>query len=116
MSDTDLTDDEAQRLSALLHRAADGLPPAAPAPATRRHPGRWLAAAAAVAALVVGGVVLLRGDLQAKLQLTPLHPALDYFMKNPVPTEIFAPRFRFEPDQIADSDLTAFLDDLRARG
>lgn len=62
MSDTDLTDDEAQRLSALLHRAADGLPPAAPAPATRRHPGRWLAAAAAVAALVVGGVVLLRGD------------------------------------------------------
>lgn len=58
-------------------------------------------------------VVLLRGDLETKLQLQPLHPALDYFVRNPVATEIFDRRYGFEPRRLAGSCLEAFLRDLQ---
>lgn len=55
-------------------------------------------------------VVLLRGDLDAKLKLTPLHPALDYFVNNPVPTALFDDRFPFAHPDIAGSIVEQFLE------
>jgi hypothetical protein len=59
-------------------------------------------------------VVLLRGDLETKLKLNPLHPALDYFVRNPVATELFDRRFDFSPHRFAGSDLQRFLSDLQS--
>lgn len=54
-------------------------------------------------------VVLLRGDLEDKLKLRPLHPALDYFVKNPVTPENFESRYPFPAAELAASDLGRFL-------
>lgn len=54
-------------------------------------------------------VVLLRGDIREKISRKPLHPALDYFQKNPVSQETFDQRFSFEPQQVAGSILESFL-------
>ncbi|MCC7192600.1 MAG: hypothetical protein IT444_07445 [Phycisphaeraceae bacterium] len=54
-------------------------------------------------------VVLLRGDLDAKLKLTPLHPALDYFVNNPVPTTLFDERFSFAASALGGSIIEQFL-------
>lgn len=72
MNDTELTElthPEADRLRALLHRAADSLDVTTPEHAElvptrgRRTPGRWLAVAAAVLLIAaVGATVMLLGD------------------------------------------------------
>jgi hypothetical protein len=56
-------------------------------------------------------VVLLRGDLDARLKLKPLHPALDYFVNNPVPDSLFDGRFGFAPRDVAGSVIEQFLED-----
>lgn len=53
-------------------------------------------------------VMLLKGDLHAKLTARK-HPALEYFMANPVPVELFDERFRFRPEQTADTRLANYL-------
>ena len=55
-------------------------------------------------------VVLLRGDIQARLKCDPLHPALDFFVKNPLEADEFRHRFEFKPLQIVGSSLEAFQD------
>lgn len=55
-------------------------------------------------------VVLLRGDIEARLKCNPLHPALDFFVKNPLDADVFRHRFEFKPLQIVGSSLEAFVD------
>jgi hypothetical protein len=83
MSDTELTDTEAARLRQLLHRAADSLAVEAPdaddidlTPSVdRRGRGRWLVAAAAILAVVVGGAVWLQaGDDAERIDTGPAEP------------------------------------------
>jgi len=57
-------------------------------------------------------VVLLRGDIQLRLSQQKIHPALEFFAKNPVPQSLFAQPFAFEPDQIAGSVIETFLQHL----
>lgn len=54
-------------------------------------------------------VVLLHGDVRAKLQTTPLHPALDYFVHNPVAESVFTSRYTFPSNEIDGSIISQFL-------
>jgi hypothetical protein len=56
-------------------------------------------------------VVLLRGDLDSKLKLRPLHPALEYFVANPIDDGQFCQRYNFDPHEIESSSIGAFLRD-----
>lgn len=59
-------------------------------------------------------VVLLRGDLEARLATRPLDPALQFFKNHPVPDEAFAHRFAFGPQDIAGSPIEAYLRDYES--
>lgn len=58
-------------------------------------------------------VVMLRGNLQAKLINQPLSPALAYFMDNPIEPEAFDGRFDFAKESMARSPLAEALDQTR---
>ncbi|MCE9588925.1 MAG: hypothetical protein K8S99_00190 [Planctomycetes bacterium] len=54
-------------------------------------------------------IVLLHGNLRTTLPHVGRHPALDYFLQNPVPVEVFTRRFGFNPRETAGSDLAEYL-------
>ena len=56
-------------------------------------------------------VQLLRGDLEDRLKRRPLHPALEYFVSNPVPDGAFTGRYILKPELMDDSPVHAFLSD-----
>ncbi len=54
-------------------------------------------------------VLLMRGDINERLNRQPLHPALAWFMQHPIPAAAFAGRFGFEPEMIAHTPIAAVL-------
>lgn len=58
-------------------------------------------------------VVLLRLDVQAKLQENPLPVGLEYFSNNMIPQDSFDCRFDFAADQVAGSPLQSYLADIQ---
>lgn len=82
MSDTELTDAEADRLRQLLHRAADSLDVTTPdhvelqPTRTRPGPGRWLAAAAVLVVAAVGAAWWLSGDDAERIDTGPAEPTV----------------------------------------
>jgi hypothetical protein len=80
MSDTELTEPEADRLRQLLHRAADSLDVTVPdhvelqPTRTRPGPGRWLAAAAVLVVAAVGAAWWLSGDGEDRIDTGPAEP------------------------------------------
>lgn len=54
-------------------------------------------------------IALLHGDLRGKLSQNSRYPVLEYFLQEPIPTELFARRFTFESHQLAGSELLQYL-------
>lgn len=61
-------------------------------------------------------VVLLRLDVQARLQDSPLPMGLEYFSNNRIPKDSFDGRFEFAPSQIAGSPLQSYLTEVEHVG
>ncbi len=56
-------------------------------------------------------VQLLRGDLELRLSEKPLHPALEYFVANPIDETVFTKRFILQDQSLAETPIEAFLQD-----
>lgn len=60
-------------------------------------------------------VMLLRGDLHDRVSARK-HPALEYFLGNPVEQDMFDQRFRFDAEEIAHTRLATYLRDRAKAG
>jgi hypothetical protein len=60
-------------------------------------------------------VQLLRGDLADRLARTPLHPALEYFVSNPIEQKVFSGRLLLRDSVLAGTPIEAYLLDIAAR-
>ena len=54
-------------------------------------------------------VVLMRADIAQATAKASEHRAVEYFVKEPVPVDVFEGRFRFAPEIVAGSVLDAYL-------